>query len=107
MTELVTITADNIGRAIAITLRPGQDQFVAPVVQSLAEAWQIAMSEATYRASGVAAYIAEQGATVETMTYTSPALPAPVTVQRWSVYPSAGATVSDTTIRIPPTTAAD
>jgi diamine N-acetyltransferase len=39
MTELVTITADNIGRAIAITLRPGQDQFVAPVVQSLAEAY--------------------------------------------------------------------
>jgi diamine N-acetyltransferase len=39
MTQLTTITADNIDQAVGITLRPGQEQFVAPVVQSLAEAY--------------------------------------------------------------------
>ncbi|MBI4933503.1 MAG: GNAT family N-acetyltransferase [Actinobacteria bacterium] len=39
MTQLTTITADNIDNAVGITLRPGQEQFVAPVVQSLAEAY--------------------------------------------------------------------
>jgi diamine N-acetyltransferase len=39
MTELTPITADNIDKAVGITLRPGQERFVAPVVQSLAEAY--------------------------------------------------------------------
>ena len=39
MTELIPITPDNIDQAIRITLRPGQERFVAPVVNSLAEAF--------------------------------------------------------------------
>ena len=44
------------------------------------------MSEATYKSAGVAAYLAEQKADLDTMEYTSKALPAPVCVKRWSVY---------------------
>jgi class 3 adenylate cyclase len=102
----------NTGPCIAVRLNTTMDYFggtvnIAAKLQSLAEAWQIAMSEATYQASGVAAYLAEQRAALETMTYTSPALPAPVMVQRWSVYPSAEATDSGPTIMIPPTPAAE
>ena len=93
----------NTGPCIAVRLNTTMDYFggtvnIAAKLQSLAEAWQIAMSEATYLASGVADFVASQGATVETMTYTSPALPAPVTVKRWSVYPAPGATGSDSAI---------
>jgi len=37
--RLAELTADNIGAAIGLTLRPGQEKFVAPVVQSIAEAY--------------------------------------------------------------------
>jgi class 3 adenylate cyclase len=63
---------------------------IAAKLQSLAEAWQVAMSAATYAAPGVAAYLADQGATLEDLVYTSPALPAPVAVKRWTVHVTSG-----------------
>jgi class 3 adenylate cyclase len=59
---------------------------IAAKLQALAEAYQIAMSEVTYRAPGVAEYCAEKGAKLEELQYTSKALPEPVAVRRWSVY---------------------
>ena len=53
-----------------------------------AEAHQIAMSEATYRSPGVIAYLEEQNAPTEPLTYTSKALPEPVGVRRWTVFPA-------------------
>ena len=81
----------NTGPCIAVRLNANADFFggtvnVAAKLQALAEGYQIAMSEATYSSPGVAAYIAERGATVETLEYTSKALPAPVVVRRWSVF---------------------
>ena len=43
-------------------------------------------SDATYAAPGVAAYCSEQNAELETLSYTSKALPAPVGVKRWTLY---------------------
>lgn len=37
--EIVQLTVDNLAKAVGITLRPGQEAFVAPVVQSIAEAY--------------------------------------------------------------------
>lgn len=81
----------NTGPCIAVRLNANADFFggtvnVAAKLQALAEGYQIAMSDATYRAPGVAAYLAEQGAELEQLAYTSPALPDPVGVQRWTVY---------------------
>ena len=59
-------------------------------LQALAESWQIAMSKATYDAPGVAAWLRDQGATLEDDAYTSPALPAPVVARRWTVYRAPG-----------------
>jgi class 3 adenylate cyclase len=93
----------NTGPCIAVRLNTTMDYFggtvnIAAKLQSLAEAWQIAMSEATYIASGVSDFIAAHGGAVETLTYTSPALPAPVTVKQWTVYSGAAATESDASI---------
>ena len=37
--RLAELTQDNLGAAVALTLKPGQERFVAPVVQSIAEAY--------------------------------------------------------------------
>lgn len=37
--HLAELTADNLPAAVGLTLRPGQERFVAPVVQSVAEAY--------------------------------------------------------------------
>ncbi|MHA7283112.1 GNAT family N-acetyltransferase [Arthrobacter sp. TMS2-4] len=37
--ELASLTPENLGKAVGITLRPEQEAFVAPVVQSIAEAY--------------------------------------------------------------------
>jgi diamine N-acetyltransferase len=37
--RIAELTPDNIGAAIGLELRPGQDRFVAPVVHSIAEAY--------------------------------------------------------------------
>jgi class 3 adenylate cyclase len=81
----------NTGPCIAVRLNANADFFggtvnVAAKLQALAEAYQIAISDATYHAPGVAEYLAEQRAALEPLSYTSKALPAPVGVQRWTVY---------------------
>lgn len=37
--RLAELTADNLRAAVGLALRPGQEKFVAPVVQSIAEAY--------------------------------------------------------------------
>ena len=59
---------------------------IAAKLQALAEGYQIAMSEATYRAPGVAEFLAGEKVELETLTYESKALREPVSVKRWSVY---------------------
>ena len=81
----------NTGPCIAVRLNANADFFggtvnVAAKLQALAEGYQIAMSEATYRAPGVAEYLAGEGAVLEELAYTSKALPAPVGVKRWTVF---------------------
>ena len=81
----------NTGPCIAVRLNANADFFggtvnVAAKLQAMAEGYQIAMSDATYRAPGVAEYIASQNVAPETLEYASKALPAPVVVRRWSVF---------------------
>jgi class 3 adenylate cyclase len=81
----------NTGPCIAVRLNANADFFggtvnVAAKLQALAEGYQIAISEATYTAPGVAAYLAEQRANLEELEYMSKALPAPVKVKRWTLY---------------------
>lgn len=81
----------NTGPCIAVRLNANADFFggtvnVAAKLQAMAESYQIAMSDATYSAPGVAQYLAEAGAALETLEYTSQALRAPVGVKRWTVY---------------------
>src|SRR5262249_47066246 len=76
----------NTGPCIAVRLNANADFFggtvnIAAKLQALVEGYQIAMSEATYRAPSVAAYLAEQGAALETLAYASKALPEPVAVR--------------------------
>ena len=59
---------------------------VAAKLQSLAESWQVAMSESTYLAAGVVDYLREQGAATVALSYTSKALPEPIAVRQWTVY---------------------
>ncbi|MBP6842738.1 MAG: adenylate/guanylate cyclase domain-containing protein [Kofleriaceae bacterium] len=85
----------NTGPCIAVRLNANIDYFgstvnVAAKLQALAEAWQIAMSKATYEAPGVAAWLRDQGATLEDDAYASPALPAPVAARRWTVHRAPG-----------------
>jgi class 3 adenylate cyclase len=82
----------NTGPCIAVRLNSNADFFggtvnIAAKLQALAEGHQIAMSEVTYRAAGVAEYLAEQNAKVEELVYESKALREPVNVRRWTVYP--------------------
>jgi diamine N-acetyltransferase len=37
--RLAELTPENLGAAVGLTLKPGQERFVAPVVQSIAEAY--------------------------------------------------------------------
>lgn len=81
----------NTGPCIAVRLNANADFFggtvnVAAKLQSLAEGYQIAMSDATYRSPAVADYLAEQAAELETLSYASRALPEPVCVRRWTVH---------------------
>ncbi len=81
----------NTGPCIAVRLNSNADFFggtvnIAAKLQALAEGYQIAMAEATYRAATVADYLRDQGAELEALEYRSKALPAPVAVRRWAVY---------------------
>src|SRR5262249_3833888 len=78
----------NTGPCTAVRLNANADFSggtvnVAAKLQALAEGYQIAMSDATYRAPGVADYLAAQRAELEPLSYSSKALPEPVGVQRW------------------------
>jgi class 3 adenylate cyclase len=85
----------NTGPCIAVRLNSNADFFggtvnVAAKLQAMAEGYQIAMSEVTYRAPGVAEFLKEQGAPLEDLQYTSKALPEPVAVKRWTVFRDGG-----------------
>jgi class 3 adenylate cyclase len=81
----------NTGPCIAVRLNANADFFggtvnIAAKLQAMAEGYQIAMSEATYRSSGVPELLAEQKAELEELVYESKALKEPVKVRRWTVY---------------------
>jgi class 3 adenylate cyclase len=81
----------NTGPCIAVRLNANIDYFgstvnVAAKLQSLAEAWQIAMSDATWVAPGVADWVAAQGGDLEEVVYTSKAFKQPVPARRWTVF---------------------
>jgi class 3 adenylate cyclase len=81
----------NTGPCIAVKLNANIDYFggtvnVAAKLQALAESWQIAMSQATYAAPGVAAYLDEQHAPLEDLVYKNQALTDDVKVKRWTVH---------------------
>ncbi len=81
----------NTGPCIAVRLNTGIDYFghtvnVAAKLQSLAEAGQVALSQTVHRAPGVAAWLTEQGAALEELSYDSKALSEPIAAQRWSVF---------------------
>ena len=83
----------NTGSCIAVKLNTGVDYFghtvnIAAKLQALAESWQVSMSDVTFNAPGVAAWLAEQGGVVEDVAYTAKALKAPIRAKRWSVFPS-------------------
>jgi class 3 adenylate cyclase len=81
----------NTGPCIAVRLNANADFFggtvnIAAKLQALAEGYQIAMSEATYRSPGVAELLAEQKADLDELTYESKALRESVKVRRWNVF---------------------
>ncbi|MEZ4363928.1 MAG: DUF5939 domain-containing protein [Kofleriaceae bacterium] len=81
----------NTGPCIAVRFNANIDYFggtvnIAAKLQSLAEAWQVAMSEATYQAPGVQEYLREQDATTVALSYTSKALPDSVAARQWTVF---------------------
>nr|HEX4312955.1 DUF5939 domain-containing protein [Kofleriaceae bacterium] len=81
----------NTGPCIAVRLNANADFFggtvnIAAKLQALAEGYQIAMSERTYAAPGVAEFIASENAALEQLTYESKALREAVQVRRWSVF---------------------
>ncbi len=80
----------NTGPCIAVKLNTGVDYFghtvnLAAKLQALAESWQVAMSETTWLAPGVAEYVTSQGRPAE-LEFRTKALPAPVPVRQWTVY---------------------
>ncbi len=82
----------NTGPCIAVRLNANADFFggtvnIAAKLQALAEGYQIAMSDATYRSAGVADFLASENAPLEELIYESKALKERVNVRRWSVYP--------------------
>lgn len=82
----------NTGPCIAVKLNTDIDYFghtvnIAAKLQSLAGAWQVAMSERVYEAPGVKEWLAAQQADLSAQQYESPSLRAAVEVMRWTVYP--------------------
>jgi class 3 adenylate cyclase len=81
----------NTGPCIAVKFSSGMDYFggtvnIAAKLQSLAETWQVAMSESTYQAAGVMAYLASVNASQVRLQYMSKAMTRPIGVVRWDVY---------------------
>jgi class 3 adenylate cyclase len=81
----------NTGPCIAVRLNANADFFggtvnIAAKLQAMAEGYQIAMSDATYRSAGVAEFCGEQGAKLEDLAYESKALKEVVKVKRWTLF---------------------
>ncbi len=81
----------NTGPCIAVRLNANIDYFggtvnVAAKLQAMAESWQVSMTLATWRAPGVAAFIADSGGAVDDLVYESKALAEGVPVKRWTVH---------------------
>lgn len=81
----------NTGACIAVRLNTGVDYFghtvnLAAKLQSLAESWQVAMSDATFAGAGVAAWLEKQRGAVVPLRYESKALQSPVPVKQWTVF---------------------
>ena len=80
----------NSGTCIAVRLNAAIDYFghtvnLAAKLQATAEAWQIAMSEGTASAPGVADWLASQNAVLEDLTIDLKGIEARVPVKRWTV----------------------
>ncbi|MCB9559075.1 MAG: adenylate/guanylate cyclase domain-containing protein [Kofleriaceae bacterium] len=80
----------NTGPCIAVRLNAAIDYFgnavnVAAKLQAAAEAWQVAVSEATLAAPGVAAWLAGQGAALEDVDLDVKGLVETVRARRWTV----------------------
>jgi class 3 adenylate cyclase len=80
----------NTGPCIAVRLNANIDYFghavnLAAKLQAGAESWQIAMSEATYGAPGVADWLRGEGAVIEDLTIAVKGVDAAVPVKRWTV----------------------
>ncbi len=81
----------NSGPCIAVKLNTGIDYFgqtvnLAAKLQSLAESWQVAMSEQVVRAPGVSEWLTQESAKLEDLTFSSKALKAPLPVKRWTCF---------------------
>ena len=81
----------NTGPCIAVRLNSNADFFggtvnIAAKLQALAEGYQIALSEITYNAPGVAAYLAAHGDNIIQTTYESKALKTSVQARQWTVH---------------------
>jgi class 3 adenylate cyclase len=83
----------NTGPCIAVKFNANIDFFggtvnIAAKLQALAEVCQIAMSDVTYQAPGVAAYLAERSADLESVGYCSRVFPDSIPAKRWTVHRS-------------------
>lgn len=81
----------NSGPCIAVKLNTGVDYFgqtvnLAAKLQSLAESWQVAMSEAVLRAPGVASWLEKESVELEDLSFSSKALREPLPVKRWTCF---------------------
>jgi class 3 adenylate cyclase len=81
------------GTCIAVRLNSAIDYFghtvnLAAKLQSLAEAWQIAMSDTTAQAHGIAEYLAAQNVQLEELMIQLKGIDEPVHARRWTVYSS-------------------
>ncbi len=81
----------NTGPCIAVRLNSNADFFggtvnIAAKLQALAEGYQIALSEVTYKAPGVAEYLAAHGDNIVQKTYESKALKECVQARQWTVH---------------------
>lgn len=90
----------NTGPCIAVRFNANIDYFggtvnVAAKLQALADAYQIAMSEATYQSPGVQEVLAAHGAETVALSYSSKALPEPIGVRQWTVFSASSAPAPD------------
>jgi class 3 adenylate cyclase len=79
------------GPCLAVKLNADIDYFgttvnLAAKLQSLAGAGEVALSEVTYRAPGVGAYLTEDGSAVDAVDLHHAALAAPMPARRWHVH---------------------